>query len=200
MSQHLRRERDDPHEALVAELPADGAEDARPARVAAVADDHRGVLVEADVGAVGTTALLHGAHDDGLDHVTALHTGAGQRVLHRGDDDVTDARVASPRAAEHPDAENLLRTGVVGDTQSRLLLDHVQLPNTCGDSRAGSVNRLSDSPRADAPTAWRRRCVRSTGDRDAARTRASRPGYSYPSRPRRAAPYLAFSTTEDRKS
>src|SRR6476660_5221688 len=56
----------------------------------------------------------------------------------------------------------------------------------CGDSRAGSVNRLSDHPRADAPTAWRRRCVRSTGDRDAARTRASRPGYSYPVRPRRA--------------
>src|SRR6478672_5530024 len=68
----------------------------------------------------------------------------------------------------------------------------------CGDSRAGTVNRLSDHPRADAPTAWRRRCVRSTGDRDAARTRASRPGYSYPRRPRRAAPcwaYFAFSMT-----
>src|SRR3712207_3651045 len=36
-SQHLRSERDDPHEALVAELPADRAEDARTARVAAVA-------------------------------------------------------------------------------------------------------------------------------------------------------------------
>src|SRR6185312_6017475 len=52
MSEHLRCQRDDPHEALVAKLPAHGAEDARPAGVAAVADDHRGVLVEADVGTV----------------------------------------------------------------------------------------------------------------------------------------------------
>src|SRR3954465_7780024 len=142
-SQHLRGERDDPHEPLVAELTADGTEDARPARVAAVTDDHRGVLVEADVGTVRTTALLHRADDDCLDHVTPLDPGTGQGVLHGGDDDVADARVATPRAAEHPDAEDLLRTRVVGDTQSRLLLDHVQLPNTCGDSRAGTVNRLS---------------------------------------------------------
>src|SRR3954454_10066877 len=79
-SQHLRGERDDPHEALVAQFPTDGAEDARPARVAAVADDDRGVLVEADVGTVRTTALLHRADDDGLDHVTPLDPGTGQRV------------------------------------------------------------------------------------------------------------------------
>src|SRR3712207_4942388 len=105
MSQHLRSERDDSHEALVAELPADGAEDARTARVAAVADDDRGVLVEADVGTVGTTALLHRADDDGLDHVALLHAGAGQRVLDGAHDDVTDARVASPGATENRSEE-----------------------------------------------------------------------------------------------
>src|SRR3954465_3419073 len=172
-SQHLRGERDDPHEALVAELTADGAEDARPARVAAVADDDRGVLVEADVGTVGTTALLHRADDDGLDHVTALDTGTGQRVLDGRDDDVTDARVASPGAAEHPDAEDLLRTGVVGDSQSRLLLAHVQPPNLGGDSRAGSVNRLSGTRvrthRRRAPPVRPKH-----GYRDAARTQGAR--------------------------
>src|SRR3712207_8411781 len=91
------------------------AEDARNARVAAVADDERGVLVEADVGAVRTTTLLRGADDDGLDDVTPLDPCTRQRVLHGGDDDVADARVASPGTAEHPDAEDLLRTGVVGE-------------------------------------------------------------------------------------
>src|SRR3954465_3012643 len=146
-SQHLRGERDDPHEALVAELTADGAEDARPARVAAVADDDRGVLVEADVGTVGTTALLHRADDDGLDHAPPLDTGTGQRVLGGRDDDVADARVASPGAAEHPDAEDLLRPGVVGDSQSRLLLDHV--PTPMSSKCSGGTARLPGGP---APT------------------------------------------------
>src|SRR6185437_16851589 len=39
-SDHLRRERDDAHEALVAKLPADGAEDARPARLELLVDQH----------------------------------------------------------------------------------------------------------------------------------------------------------------
>jgi len=43
--QHLRRERDDPHEPLVAQFAADRAEDAGPARLAVVLDDDRGVLL-----------------------------------------------------------------------------------------------------------------------------------------------------------
>ena len=58
MVEHLRGQRDDLHEPLVAQLAADRAEDAGAARVAAVADEHRGVLVEPDVGAVGAAALL----------------------------------------------------------------------------------------------------------------------------------------------
>src|ERR1700730_9743449 len=51
ISEHLRRERDDLHEALGAELARDRAEDARPDRLACVVDQHGGVGVEADVGA-----------------------------------------------------------------------------------------------------------------------------------------------------
>ena len=51
-SQHLRGERDDLHVVAVAQLARDRAEDARPARVALVVDQDRGVLVEADVAAV----------------------------------------------------------------------------------------------------------------------------------------------------
>src|SRR5690606_34410130 len=116
-SDHLRGERDDAHELLLAQLPADRAEDTRATRVAVVLDQDGGVLIEADVGAVGAAALLGGAHHDSLDHVTLLDTGAGKGVLHRRDDDVADTRVAPTRAAEHPDAEDLLRTRVVGDLE-----------------------------------------------------------------------------------
>ena len=61
--------------------------------VTVVLEDHRGVLVELDVGAVGTTGLLHGADDDGLDHVALLDVAAGDRVLDGGDDGVAQAGV-----------------------------------------------------------------------------------------------------------
>src|SRR4051812_34826032 len=127
MSEHLRCQRDDLHELLVAQLTADRSEDAGTPRLVVRLDEHGGVLVEPDVGTVGTTALLHGPHDDGLDDIALLHVGAGDGLLHRRDDDVPDARVAAARATENTDAKDFLRTGVVGDAQPRLLLDHLQL-------------------------------------------------------------------------
>src|SRR5687768_7140312 len=124
MSEHLRRQRDDSHEPLLAQLAADRAEDARAAGVAAVADQDGGVLVETDVGAVRATALLGGAHDDGLDDLALLDVAARDGVLDGRHDDVPDAGVAPAGAAQHPDAQQLLGTGVVGDPKSRLLLDH----------------------------------------------------------------------------
>src|SRR6478672_10309152 len=50
ISEHLRRQRDDPHELLVAQLAAHGAEDARAAGFTVGLEDHCGVLVELDVG------------------------------------------------------------------------------------------------------------------------------------------------------
>src|SRR4029079_4550733 len=131
ISEHLRCERDDLHEPLVTQLAAHGAEDARAARLAVLPQDDRGVLVELDVGPVRTTTLLGGAHDDGLDDVTLLHVAAGNGVLDRADDDVADAGVPTPGAAEDPDAQDLPRTGVVGDLESRLLLDHLARSTTC---------------------------------------------------------------------
>src|SRR6201999_3141686 len=95
--QHLRRQRDNPHEALFPKLPPDRAEDTGATRIPAVPDQDSGVLVEADVGTVTAAALATGAHHNRLDDVTLLDASAGQRVLHRRLDDVTDARV-SPAA------------------------------------------------------------------------------------------------------
>src|SRR5262249_17574962 len=51
-------------------------------------------------------------------------------VLDRADDDVTDAGVPTTRATEDPDAQDLFGTGVVGDLESRLLLDHLARSST----------------------------------------------------------------------
>ena len=95
-----------------------------PARLQLVVDEHRGVLVEADVAAVGTAVLLLRADDDAADDVALLHRSAGHGVFHRRDEDVTDRRVTATRAAEHLDAQHLFGAGVVGDAKARLLLDH----------------------------------------------------------------------------
>src|SRR5690554_433959 len=139
MSDHLRSEGDDAHELLVAQLAAHGAEDAGSARLAVTLEDDRGVLVESDVGPVLAAALLRGAHDDRLDDVALLDVATGDGVLDGGDDDVTDTGVAPAGASEHTDAEDLLRAGVVGDLESRLLLDHSMY--SC--RRAGSQPRPS---------------------------------------------------------
>src|SRR5205814_617534 len=56
--QDLRSQRDDLHEVAVAQLARHRPEDARAARVVGGVDDHRGVLVEGDVGAVLAAELL----------------------------------------------------------------------------------------------------------------------------------------------
>src|SRR5262249_41374097 len=94
----------------------------------AVLDQNGGVLIEADIGAVSAALLLAGPHHDRLDDVALLDTSAGQRVLNGRHDDVTDARVSPATAAEHADAQDLLRSGVIGDLEPRFLLDHV---NSC---------------------------------------------------------------------
>src|SRR5687767_3198863 len=70
--QHLRRERHDLHVVALPQLAGDRAEDARPARVSLRRDQHRCVLVEADVAAVGPAVLLGGSDHDGTHHVALL--------------------------------------------------------------------------------------------------------------------------------
>src|SRR5207248_6011607 len=96
-------------------------------------DQHGRVLVEPDIGAIAAAALLAGAHHDRLDDIALFHAGAGKGILHGRHDDVTDARVSPAAAAEHTDAEDLLRARVVGDLEPRLLLDHVNSLSPPGD-------------------------------------------------------------------
>src|SRR6266496_3288433 len=162
MSEHLRSQRDDLHELLVAQLATDRSEDAGAPRLVVLLDQHGGVLVEADVRPVRAPPLLRRADDDRLDDIALLHAGTRHRVLDRGDDDVADSRIAPTRAAEHTDAENLLRTRVVGDAQSRFLLDHFAF-STISTSRhrlvADSGRVSMSSTRSPTPAAFSSSCA-----------------------------------------
>src|SRR3712207_3195591 len=124
MSEHLRGERDDAHEAAVAQLARDRPEDAGAARRVLGVDDHGGVLVERDVRAVVAPELLLRAHDDRLDDLALLDRPLRGGLLDGGGDDVAHARVAAAGAAHDADAEDLPCAGVVGDLEPGLVLDH----------------------------------------------------------------------------
>src|SRR3954463_13646349 len=125
MLEHLPRETDDLHEVAVAQLARHRAEDARPPRTAGGVDDHGGVLVESDVGAVLAPELLLRAHDHGRHDLALLHVAVRDRLLDRGDDRVADAGVAALRPATDADAQDLAGAGVVGHAKSCLRLDHL---------------------------------------------------------------------------
>src|SRR5690606_37333323 len=120
----FRRERDDLHEALGAELAGDGAEDTRAHGLELVVDEDGAVVVELDVAAVGAAVLAPRADDDGTRRITLLHLAARERFLDADDDHVAQPGVTPTGAAQHLDALDALRTRVVRDIEERLHLDH----------------------------------------------------------------------------
>src|SRR3954466_11312246 len=130
MLEDLRGQRDDLHEVAVAQLARHRPEDARAARVVGGVDDHGGVLVEGDVGAVLAPELLLRAHDNGRHDLALLDVAVRDRLLALRDDRVPHAGVAALRAAADADAEDLSRAGVVGHAQSCLRLDQRERSST----------------------------------------------------------------------
>src|SRR5260221_8661307 len=123
-SQHFRGERDDLHELAGAQLARHRSEDARADRLALLVDEHRRVAVEADGAAVRPANLLRRAHDHRLMDVALLDAAARDRLLDRDDDDVADRRRPAMRAAQHLDALDAARAGIVGNVEIGLHLDH----------------------------------------------------------------------------
>src|SRR6185437_6672891 len=124
MLQHLRRQRDDLHIALLAELAGHRPENAGRPGLARVVDQYRRVLVEPDIGAVLAPGLLGGSHDDGLGHIAFLYLPRGDGVLDGDHHGIAQPGVAPFAPAEHPDHQGSPSAGVVGDAEDGFLLDH----------------------------------------------------------------------------
>src|SRR4051794_2470830 len=94
-SEDLRRQRDDLHEVALAQLARHRPEDAGSAGVVLRVDQHRGVLVECDVRAVGSAEPLAGPDDDRLYDLALADAALRARRLDGGGDHVADPRIAA---------------------------------------------------------------------------------------------------------
>src|SRR5262245_49140752 len=115
---YLRRQADDLQKASLAQLAGHGPEDACSARVLVfLVEQHQSVAIEADIAPVVAPGRFFEPHDHALDNFTWLDIAAGDCLLDTGDDDITEAGIASPAAAQHLDAHALLGAGVVRNVE-----------------------------------------------------------------------------------
>src|SRR5581483_11712165 len=128
MSDHLGRKRHNLHELLFAQLAANGAEDAGGPRLTRVGDEHRRVLVEANVGAIFPLGLLGRADDDGAHDLALLDLARRDRVLDGHDHHVAQTRIAPLGAAEYTNDQGAPGARVVRDLENRFLLHHGPFP------------------------------------------------------------------------
>src|SRR5688572_19239291 len=122
--QHLWSERDDLHEAALAQFARHRPEHARADRLALVVDQHRGVAIEPDVAAVLAALLLAHADHYRLHYLALLDVAFRRRLLDVGSDDVAEVGVTPGRTANRVDHGNLPRPRVVGDVEDGSHLDH----------------------------------------------------------------------------
>src|SRR6056297_58832 len=129
ISEHLRRERDDLHEVLRAQLTNHGPEDPGADGLVVVVEDHGGVAVKTDGGAILAAHFLGGAHDDGLADVALLDAATRNGLFHRHHNDVADGGVFPLGATQDLDALNSPGSGIVSNIQIGLHLDHLVSPD-----------------------------------------------------------------------
>src|SRR5262249_60592944 len=105
------------------------AEEAPSDRTALRVHQTRCGAVAADHSAVRTLDVFGDAHDHRTHHFALLHAPARNRLLHRHDDDGADGGVLALRAAQHLDAHDATRAGIIRHVEVGLHLDHV-VPRT----------------------------------------------------------------------
>src|SRR5579872_672566 len=126
--EHLRRQRNDFHEVPDTQFAGHRPENAGADRLALLVDEDGRVAVEADRAPVGAADLLGGTHDHRLMHLALLDAPARDRFLDRDHDHIAHRRRLALGAAQHLDALDAPRPGIVGDIEVGLHLDHDDLP------------------------------------------------------------------------
>src|SRR6478609_10707808 len=122
--QDFRGQGHDLHELLGAQFARDRSEDAGADGLQLVIEQHGGIAVELDEGAIATADALGGADHHGAVDLALLDAATGRGFLDGHLDDVANTGVTPLGATEHLDAQDGLRAGVVGDFEPRFSLDH----------------------------------------------------------------------------
>src|SRR5699024_9181521 len=119
---------EDLHEFLITKFSCNRPKNTGAAGVPVVLDQNRRVLIETDIGTVGTMNALGSTDDDRLDDVALLHAASGGRLTDRGNNNITDIAEFPLGTAQDTDAFNLFGAGIVGNLQITFLLNHGLLP------------------------------------------------------------------------
>ena len=101
-----------------AELTCNGAEDTAASDFAGVVEQYACVIIETDIGTVGTADFLLSANDESLRYGTFFNIAGRDDVLDRNDDNITHRGVTATRTTEDTDAESFACAAVVCDSQS----------------------------------------------------------------------------------
>src|SRR5210317_1275538 len=120
--ENLWRQRNNLHKPIGAKLARHGAENTGTDRLEAGIQKHCSIAVEADQRTVFAPYALARTNDHGVVDLAFLHLAARNRVLDADLDHVTNVRITALGAAQHLDALNATRTGIVRRFQNCLHL------------------------------------------------------------------------------
>jgi len=114
-SENFGGQGDDLHETLGAQFARDRSEDTSADRLEFGVEKHGCVAVKFDQRAIAATDALGGTNHHGTVDFALFDAAARRSLFDAYFDDVAHAGITTLRTAEHLDAQNGLRTGVVGD-------------------------------------------------------------------------------------
>src|SRR5688500_6490571 len=112
-SDDLRRQGNDLHELLFAQLASHWTKNARAARIVFGVDDHDGVGIEPQIRAIAAADRLPGADHDRVNHLALFYRSVGRCFLDMRFDNIADAGIALV-APKHADGREAFGSGVVG--------------------------------------------------------------------------------------
>src|ERR1700694_141656 len=117
----LRCEGDDFHISFIAKLPGHGPEDAGAPRLVCSVQDHYGIVVEADIGAVFTAQFVLGANDHRFGTRAFFDTAGRDRILHRNHDLIANLCITLTTITQYADAQHFFGATVVRYVQTGFL-------------------------------------------------------------------------------
>src|SRR6185369_7687001 len=150
---HLRRERNNLHEVLVAQLARYWSKNACADRRAVFFDQHRGILIEPHVRAVSAAHFLTRTHNHRILNGSLFNRAVGRGLFDRHLDSISQAGNLSGGAANRHNHLHPTRPRIVSNLQGGLHLDHLSLPPALAAKPTSLLSELSQlHANAYAPT------------------------------------------------
>src|SRR5690625_66214 len=138
--EHFGRERDDAHEVFSAQFSCDRSENTVANGLSLLVEQNGRVFVKTDVASILTSDGRSGTDDHRLVYIAFFHFTAGGCIFDRYNNDIADTCGRTLGSAEHFNALYCACSGVVGDCQSRLHLNHLRTSLESGSALSRKIS------------------------------------------------------------